>query len=158
MGVQIGMPLDQAVNILRLRGFRAQAAEAERLIERAGEDEADFPRSATGSPPLGLVVARSLVPTRWGTREIETHTTVVLERRVGGVSVSVQISAERSPEDSGDGSVYGAGRVFAIESYQDYAEADGPVGWFQIEAQLRRAAFAVPTCETLGERSGSCGW
>lgn len=153
LGVQIGMPLDQAVNVLRLRGFRAQAAQATQLIEGAGEAETEFPRSATGSPPTGLVVTRSLIPTRWGTRDVQTHSTVLLERRIDGVVVRVELSAERVALPSADPWDYGAGRVFGVEVFQDYGEVEGPVNWLGIEAQLRRAAFATPTCEAVAERT-----
>jgi hypothetical protein len=144
------MPLDEAVNVLRLRGFRAQAAQATQLIEGASEAETAFPRTATGSPPAGLVVTRSLIPTRWGTQEVRTHATVLLERRVEGVAVRVELLAERA--QAADASDYGPGRVFGIEVFQDYGEVEGPVNWLGIEAELRRAGFAPPTCESVDER------
>lgn len=151
MGVKIGMPLAEAANILRLRGFLPATELTSRKIAQEPEEGAEYLHGIAGWPRLGLATTKALIPSDWGLREVKAFSSVYLTREQDGVTIDVQIDAEHLAAADGLPMSYGRGRVFAVEVFQSYSGVEAPVGWLQIEARLRDAARLSPTCESFGD-------
>jgi hypothetical protein len=150
LGVALGAPFAEASTSLLGAGFLPDTVAASEQIASASDAAVDFARSASGRPDEGLVVNWSLVPTSWGMQRVRTHATLHFRRVAQDVVAEVELTVEALPgPQPGDHSL---GRVIAVEVFQGYDAVVEPVNWLLIEAKLRQAAVAEPTCETLSDR------